>query len=119
MKATPFNLDSATIENWNFQKVIKKPIIVHASQINLPEGFEVTTLEGKMTGKPGDYLMVGINGEKYICDKDIFEQTYEFVDLPCKEVKQQSQRTPTPAPVGNKVSTGLGDLFGGTSWGNK
>jgi len=30
-------------------------------------------------GKPGDYLMKGIDGELYICDGPIFERTYDFV----------------------------------------
>lgn len=58
---------------------IKRPIIVHAKQINEP--FRVDTLEGNYKqGKAGDYLMQGIDQELYICDKDIFEKTYDFVD---------------------------------------
>ena len=30
-------------------------------------------------GKPGDYLMRGIEGELYICDGPIFEKTYDFL----------------------------------------
>lgn len=56
----------------------KKLIIVHAKQINEP--FRVDSLEGNYKqGKPGDYLMRGIEGELYICDKEIFELTYDFV----------------------------------------
>jgi len=44
------------------------------------EEFRVNTLEGNYKqGKPGDYLMQGIDGELYICDKLIFEKTYDFV----------------------------------------
>ncbi len=57
----------------------KKPIVVHAKQID--EEFRVDTLEGNYKqGKPGDYLMQGIDGELYICDKEIFEKTYDWVD---------------------------------------
>lgn len=57
----------------------KKPIIIHAKQINEP--FRVDTLEGNYKqGKPGDYLMKGVDGELYICDKDIFERTYDWTD---------------------------------------
>jgi hypothetical protein len=57
----------------------KKPITVHAKQINEP--FRVDTLEGDYKqGKPGDYLMKGIDGELYICDKDIFERTYDWTE---------------------------------------
>lgn len=56
----------------------KRPIIVHAIQIH--EDFRVITLEGNYKqGKAGDYLMRGVNGELYICDREIFEKTYDFV----------------------------------------
>ena len=58
-----------------FEKVRKKPIPVEAVQID--EAFEVETLEGIMKGKAGDYLMKGVQGELYVCDKEIFDQTYE------------------------------------------
>ena len=79
MKA--FNMDKATLDNWEgiFQ-CRKKPIIVHAVQMNLPEGFEVTTMEGKVIGKKGDYLMFGVDGEKYPCNKEIFEKTYDKIE---------------------------------------
>lgn len=56
----------------------KKPLVIRALKMNC--GFEVETLEGKMTGKKGDYLIEGIEGEKYPCDKEIFEKSYEEVD---------------------------------------
>lgn len=57
---------------------MKRPIIVHAKQMNEP--FRVNTLEGNYKqGKTGDYLMRGIDGELYICDKDIFEKTYDIL----------------------------------------
>ena len=56
----------------------KKPIIIHATQIAEP--FRVDTLEGDYKqGKAGDYLMQGIEGELYICDRAIFEKTYDWV----------------------------------------
>ena len=78
----PFNADEITLFNWEpILKVRKKPVIVHAIQLNFPEGFSVTTLEGvHLKGKPGDYLMFGVKGEKYPCDKQIFEETYDVVD---------------------------------------
>jgi hypothetical protein len=58
----------------------KRPIVVHAKSI--PCAFRVNTLEGNYKqGKAGDYLIKGIDGELYICDKDIFEKTYDFVDI--------------------------------------
>jgi hypothetical protein len=54
----------------------KKPIPITALQIN--QTFWVASLEGDHQGKAGDYLIEGTRGELYICDKDIFEQTYEL-----------------------------------------
>ena len=78
-------------------KYRKKPIVIEAlqydgmilnvaakfpniaiGQINKNE-FWVQTLEGKMSGAIGDYIIKGIEGEYYICEKSIFEKTYEKV----------------------------------------
>lgn len=62
----------------SFNNCMKKPITVQAVQMN--KEFQVQTLEGNYKqGKIGDYLMSGIDGELYICDKDIFERSYDFV----------------------------------------
>ena len=53
----------------------KKPIVIQACQI--PEEFEVETLEGTMKGKAGDWLIIGVKGEMYPCDDEIFKETYE------------------------------------------
>ena len=77
----PFNADPITKDNWDpMLRVRKKPVIVHATQLNFPEGFEVTTKEGKLRGKPGDYLLIGVKGEKYPVDREIFEETYDVVE---------------------------------------
>ncbi|MRT15831.1 hypothetical protein F3C99_02530 [Vitellibacter sp. q18] len=61
-----------------FKTAKKKPIPIKCVQIDQP--FEVETMEGTMKGKAGDWLMVGVNGEKYACDRAIFEKTYELLD---------------------------------------
>ncbi len=65
------------IPNLNFTKAIKKPIPIKCFQID--KEFEVQTLEGIMKGKKGDWLMVGISGEMYPCDKTIFKKTYNLL----------------------------------------
>jgi hypothetical protein len=65
-----------TVPELKFKKAIKKPIAVRCIQID--EAFEVETLEGKMKGQPGDWLMIGINGEMYPCAREIFEKTYDL-----------------------------------------
>jgi len=61
----------------DLEPCMKRPIVVHAKQIDSP--FLVETLECTMSGKAGDYLMKGIDGELYPCDKGIFERTYDFI----------------------------------------
>jgi hypothetical protein len=40
----------------------------------------IETLEGKMTAKPNDWIIKGVNGEFYPCKPDIFHKTYELVE---------------------------------------
>lgn len=60
-----------------FKKAVKKPIPIRCIQIQEP--FAVETMEGILEGKAGDYLMVGIRGEMYPCDQQIFKETYDWV----------------------------------------
>lgn len=68
----------------------KKPVMIEAEQ--LAEEIVVPTLEGNMRGHPGDWLITGVMGEKYVCRDDIFKITYEAVEKPKK----------TPPPSGYK-----------------
>lgn len=58
----------------NSSNYIKKSTPIKAKQIN--QLFWVESLEGNHQGKSGDYLICGVMGELYICDKEIFEKTY-------------------------------------------
>jgi hypothetical protein len=60
----------------DYKKALKKPIPVRC--IQMEEAFEVETLEGLMKGQPGDWLMIGVNGEMYPCAREIFEKTYDL-----------------------------------------
>ena len=42
--------------------------------------FTVETLEGRMTGHKGDWIVKGVQGEFYIVKDDIFKETYEKVE---------------------------------------
>ena len=84
--------------NNNGQKYVKKPILVEAVQFNghnidevndfcqdafVEDGWlRVYTLEGimKASNRVGDYVVKGVIGEFYICEKSIFEETYEEVE---------------------------------------
>lgn len=80
------------------KKYVKKPIPIEAVQYtgyNFDELLDfagndiytadgnvyIHTLEGdmKMVNKTGDYLIKGIRGEFYFCEKQIFEETYQEV----------------------------------------
>ena len=37
----------------------------------------IGTLEGRMRVRPGDWVITGVNGERYPCKPDIFAKTYE------------------------------------------
>lgn len=78
-------------------KFRKKPIIVEAVRFSpadwepyeprqYPSGvyrqgdtYFIQTLEGAMIVSEGDWIITGIQGEKYPCKPDIFEATYEPV----------------------------------------
>jgi len=59
----------------NFVAYRKKPVVIKAIDIWKP--FKVQTLEGTLEGKPGDMLIMGIEGELYPCNASIFNKTYE------------------------------------------
>ena len=89
-------------------KLRKKPVVIEAEQFD--GGFEcadklskmyasnvwpsfdcqnvfdgrmkIHTLEGVMTANAGDWIITGVNGERYPCKPDIFDKTYEKVEEP-------------------------------------
>jgi hypothetical protein len=58
-----------------YMKYRKKPVEIEAYQIK--QHMTVETLEGVMTGEPGDWLIFGVEGEAYFCKDSIFRKTYE------------------------------------------
>ena len=69
-------ISSQNLSQYDFERAIKKPIPIRCLQIDEP--FEVETMEGILRGKKGDWLMVGVSGEVYPCDREIFEKTYDL-----------------------------------------
>lgn len=59
-------------------KFVKLPIVIEAYQVFTEKKIE--TLEGTMLASPGDWIVKGINGEKYPVKPDIFKKTYKSVD---------------------------------------
>ena len=63
----------------DFEQYSKRPVVIEAVQMDEP--FKVDTLEGDdQHGKPGDYLVVGVEGERYPVDEEIFEETYRALE---------------------------------------
>jgi hypothetical protein len=68
------------------------PAGVHAQDPKVGDGFYIDMPEGGATSiSPGDWIITGVNGERYPCKRDIFEKTYEpatLVDLVLAEAKE-------------------------------
>ena len=77
---------SGEIPDFPFQQAVKKPIPIRCIQMQEP--FQVETLEGTLQGKAGDYLMVGVRGELYPCEKEIFRETYEIISASNSDSQQ-------------------------------
>ncbi len=58
-------------------KVRKMPVVVDAVQTDIE--MYIKTLEGVMKASPGDWIITGVNGEKYPVKPDIFQKTYEIL----------------------------------------
>lgn len=73
------------LEKGQARLYVKRPIPIMARQID--ETFWVTTLEGDMQAREGDYLISGIRGELYSCDRDVFEASYDLLNPKCPHTK--------------------------------
>ena len=58
----------------NEKRYIKRPIKIKAYKTD--EEVIIHTLEGDMKANPGDFIITGIDGERYPCQADIFYRTY-------------------------------------------
>ncbi|OYD07589.1 hypothetical protein [Paludifilum halophilum] len=59
-------------------KYRKKPVIVEAYQTD--KVMYINTLEGVHRADPGDWIITGVEGERYPCKPKVFEKTYERVE---------------------------------------
>ncbi len=66
------------VPEWVGEAINKNPQEV-GSLFRYGDDIHIHTLEGKMTARPGDYIIRGVKGELYPCKPDIFEATYELV----------------------------------------
>lgn len=58
-------------------KVRKAPVVVEAEKTSTVQYIE--TLEGVMKASAGDWIITGVDGERYPVKPDIFEKTYEIL----------------------------------------
>ena len=66
---------------WSDGAVIVSPVLEPTDDNPTGEYVQIKTLEGTMRGNVGDYIIKGIKGEFYPCKPDIFEATYEAIDI--------------------------------------
>jgi len=60
---------------------VKRPIPVRAERAR--GGEVIKTLEGNShPAKAGDWIITGVRGERYVCDRGVFEETYEACPAP-------------------------------------
>ena len=80
-------------------KFRKKPVVIDAFQTD-KEMF-IETLEGTMHAEAGDWIITGVQGERYPCKPDILEKTYEPAEAEEHDQNEQrwihvSERLPVP-----------------------
>lgn len=102
-------------------KFRKKPVVIEAFQFNgqsntepsgpdwfaeavlgrvavaRPDHLIIHTLEGQHRADLGDWIIQGIKGELYPCKPDIFEATYEAVELPLRDTQASVPCDPNSA----------------------
>lgn len=65
-------------------KFRKKPVTITARRADRPEN--IHTLEGTMKVTPGDWIVTGVEGERYPVKDSIFRATYTAED---EEARQE------------------------------
>jgi hypothetical protein len=76
----PIIIDAIRWDGDNFNEIVYNFVGIN-SGLREDKKLDIGTLEGCMTADIGDYIIKGIKGEFYPCKPDIFEATYEKVEL--------------------------------------
>jgi len=66
---------------------INNPGLIYDSSSDKPRWF-IETLEGRMEVSEGDWIMTGVEGEKYPVKQSIFPKIYEAVKEPLENPKE-------------------------------
>lgn len=64
---------------------------------------KIATLEGVMHGNLGDWIITGVNGEKYPCKDDIFQKTYEKPEVEEHEPVSIGELLKNPKAMGEMM----------------
>jgi len=62
-----------------YKKTFDKSLLSYLNESQDYHCYVIATLEGEMVVSPGDWVITGVEGEKYACKPAIFEKTYEPV----------------------------------------
>ena len=57
------------------------PFVGKGAAIDRARNLLIATLEGPLTASPGDYVIRGVKGEFYPIKPDVFEATYDPVEV--------------------------------------
>lgn len=81
----PVTVQAEKLEYENAQTIAEWCGGVKVTEIGMDDerlvGINIPTLEGTMRASEGDYVIKGVKGEFYPCKPDIFEATYEQVQI--------------------------------------
>lgn len=77
-KKTPITAVQITLDNFDEIKAFAHPQECTPLDKETLSG-TIETLEGKMAYKLGDYIIKNITGETYVCDEEIFKETYNEI----------------------------------------
>lgn len=65
---------------WLMTALVNNDVVMYKPDSTESFAVRIKTLEGTMTGQPGDFIIQGVQGELYPCKPDIFAATYEPVE---------------------------------------
>lgn len=75
-KKKPVEIEAIQFTGYNYKEVeefVGQPLYISYEMVAIP------TLEGIMRCKANNYVIKGVRGEFYPCDREIFEETYEEI----------------------------------------
>lgn len=77
-KKTPITALQITLDNFDTVKTFAYPQECTPLDKETMRG-TIETLEGEMSYKLGDYIIKNVTGDTYICDGEIFKETYDEI----------------------------------------